>query len=131
MMLTAQDREPGGTPVPQLRLVALVYRRVQVLTQVVGYGRDQGQERVGDPRVNRDEPAPVRPDHRVRFADDPGTRKGMPRGPAHQAGDTDVGGCHQMRTLPPPRGSRTEIAAPEAASPAGRRKPIGRPGPAR
>jgi hypothetical protein len=92
MILTAQDREPGGTPVPQFRLVTLVYRRVQVLTQVVGDGRHQGKERVGDPGVNRDEPAPVRPEHRVRFADDLRARKGTPRGHAHGAGDTDVGG---------------------------------------
>jgi hypothetical protein len=114
MMLTAQHRESRVTPVPQLRLITLIYRRIQVLTQVVGNGRHQGKERVSDPRVDRDEPAPVRPEHRVSFADDLCARKGTPRGYPHQAGDTDVGGCHQPGHYR--RGaSGTAISVPDAA----------------
>src|ERR1700678_1551323 len=38
MMLTTQDRESGGLPVPQLLLIVLIDRRMQVVTQVIGHG---------------------------------------------------------------------------------------------
>jgi hypothetical protein len=84
-----------ASPRRQLRLITLIDRRIQILAQVVGNGRHQGKERVSDPCVNRDKPAPVRPEHRVSFADDLCARKGTPCGHAHQAGNTDAGGYHQ------------------------------------